>query len=230
MRGALDATPGLAFTTGAGYALVLDRASLHLGAVYLNQSRPLSGAGETGCVLPGIYVGEVFGPLDLDLLSPALQPFPGVGEGTETAARTAEVWLLEGDIEQIDSDRTVLDVAGTATKGGVAWPFTAQVTLGRNRAVPPPNAAMPGANPICKLRIATPIAVDLTPTDGGVLTLRVDVRHMFDGVEFSSATLVSDVPPAYVIPDEKGGVGDQLLAGLRARAGVYDLTFKGGTR
>jgi len=225
--GPADAAPGLTYTTGSGYALTLDRARLHLGAVYLNQNNPLSGAGETGCVLPGIYVGEVFGPLDLDLLSPTLVPFPGSGEGTQTTARTGEVWLLQGDIDQVDSQTVVFDVAGTATKDGTSWPFSAQVTIGQNRALAPPNLALPGANPICKQRIVTPIAIDLTPTENGALVLRIDPRPMFDGVDFTLAMPDASTPPHYVIPDEKGGISDQLFHGLRASAGVYDLRFEG---
>lgn len=225
--GPADSSPGIPYLTGSGYQLTLERAQLHLGAVYLNQNNPLSGAGETGCVLPGVYVGEVFGPLDLDLLSPALVPFPGLGEGTQTSARTAEVWLLEGDIDQVDSQTVVFDVAGTATKGGSSWPFSAQVTIGQNRALSPSSLALPGANPICKQRIVTPIAIDLTPTEGGALTLRIDPRPMFDGVDFSLATPDAGTPPHFVIPDEKGGISDQLFHGLRANAGVYDLHFQG---
>lgn len=223
--GGTGAAPGVAFTTGSGFSLVLDRARLHLGAVYLNENVPLSGGGEGGCVLPGIYVAEAFGPLDLDLLSTAIVPFPTRAHGTETQARTAEVWLLEGDIGREDDTTVILDVAGTATRGPDVYPFSAAVTIGQNRALPAQSAALPGANPICRQRIVTPIAIDLLPVDGKTLSLRVDPRPIFDGVDFTLATKVSDAPPAYVIPDEKGGVGDQLFRGLRRNAGVYRFSI-----
>jgi hypothetical protein len=208
---------------------VLDRATLHFGAVYLNQDNPLSGKGTSGCVLPGIYVGQIFGPLDLDLLSPSAIPFPANGEGTELAALTAEVWLLEGDINTPDSETHVLDVAGTASKNGMSWPFSATVTIGQNRMKPPPDVAMPGANPICAQRIVTPIVPiggSLTPTNGGTLELRVDPRRMFDGVDFSLLTADPTAMPPYVIPDEPGGISDQLFGGLRADSGVYAISFR----
>ena len=75
------------------FQVSLTRAQLRIGAVYLNASVPISGAGATSCVLPGIYVAEAFGPATIDLLSPSLQQFPGTGEGTQNEAKTAEVWL-----------------------------------------------------------------------------------------------------------------------------------------
>jgi hypothetical protein len=221
--GAADVAPAQPFTSGAGFTIELERARLHVGAVYLNENVPLSGAGESSCVLPGIYVAQAFGPLDLDLLSPTVQPFPSRGAGSETLARTAEVWLLEGDIGRPDDQTVVLDVAGVAAKDGQRYPFRGVVTIGRNRERPSPSLATPGANPICRQRIVTPIAVRMTPIDGGVLTLRVDARRMFDGVDFTLAT--ADAEGVYVIPDEKGGVSEQLFDGLRRNAGVYLFSF-----
>ncbi len=220
---------GAPYLTGAGYTLTLDRARLHLGAVYLNQSNPSAGRGHTGCVQPGAYGGELFGPLDLALLSAALQPFPGSGDGTQTQALSAEVWLLEGDIDAPDSETHVLEVAGSATRGGGRWPFSATVTIGQNRMKPAPSLAQPGANPICQQRIVSPIAPAggaLTPTEGGALTLRIDPRAMFEGVDFSLLGDGTSVPATpYVIPDVLGGISDQLFGGLRAAAGVYAISW-----
>src|SRR5207245_11274119 len=105
--GAAVATAPLSLDTSAGYHVSLTRALLHVGAVYLNESNPNPGAGPAPCVLPGIYVAEVFGPVTVDLLSPLLQSFPALGEGTETAAKTAEVWLTGGDVNA-QTDLTAL--------------------------------------------------------------------------------------------------------------------------
>jgi hypothetical protein len=221
--GAPGVTAGVPFTTGSGWTVSLDRAHLHFGAVYLNESVPISGRGEQPCVQDGIYVGQIFGPLDLDLLSDALVPFPVLGQGTETPAHTAEVWLLEGDINRTDDAAEVLGLSGTASRAGATYPFHAAVTIGANRATPPPSLAMPGANPICEKRIVSPIPVDLTPTRGGALTLVVDVRGMLNGLDFSLATPDG---AGFVIPDEAGGAGGQLFAGLHASVGVYTLSFR----
>lgn len=211
------------FTTGLGYDVTLDRARLHVGAVYLNQTVPTSGAQGTSCVLPGVYVAEVFGPVDVDLLSPEVVPFPTAGEGTQTEAKAAEVWLTGGDIDALDDPTVIFDVAGTATRAGASYPFTASVSIGKNRAVPVQNPALPGAYPICRKRIVSPIPVDLVPTDGGTLELRVDPRGAFNGVDFAALEPTGGV---YVVPDEAGGVGGALFKGLYSNAGVYAFAWK----
>jgi len=220
--GPADATGAtLAFDTASGYHVSLTRARLRIGAVYLNQTVPSSGAAASSCVLPGIYVAQVFGPVTLDLLSPLLQPFPVQGEGTQTEAHTAEVWLTGGDVNAPEDPTVILDVAGTASKGAGTYPFEGTVTISDNRATPVQNPSLPGANPICKQRIVTPIVIALTPTSGGVLTLRVDPRGMLQTVDFAAAT-------GGTIPDTNAGPGAALFKGLLSNAGVYQFSW-GGT-
>jgi hypothetical protein len=222
--GPADATGGpLAFTSGQGAQLVLDRAHLHLGAVYLNQSVPTSGAAAAPCINPGVYVGEAFGPVELDLLSPALVPFPTSGEGTQTTARTGEVWLTQGDVDALTDSTVILDLAGTATQDGGVYPFTASVTISSNRTPVVSDPALPGASPICHQRIVSPILVDLTPTEGGTLTVRADPRAMFNGLDFTALG-----PPGaatYAIPDDAAGAGGALFRGLHSNFGVYAFTW-----
>ena len=221
--GPADAASPLVFDTAVGFHVSLTRATLRIGAVYLNTANPSSGAGATSCVLPGIYVAEAFGPVTVDLLSPALQPFPAAGEGTETQATTAEVWLTGGDVNAPVDPTVIFDVAGTATKGGATYPFQGAITISSNRAIPILTPALPGSNPICKQRIVTPIAVDLTPTDGGVLTMRIDPRGMFPTVDFSTLTGTQ-------IPDSSAGAGGVLFKGLLSNAGVYQFTWSQGVK
>jgi len=236
--GPSDVTGGpLSFTTGIGADVTLSKAELHLGAVYWNQSVPSSGAAAGPCVSQGTYVAELFGGLDVDLLSSSAVPFPNAGEGTETRARTAEVWLVgggtnangevsQGDVNTSDDSTVILAVEGTAVQAGSTYPFTAAVTIGANRTPNVTNPAMPGARPICHQRIVTPILVDLTPGNGGTLTLQIDPRPMFDAVDFSKATPVSSEPPLYQIPDTSDGPGGALFKGLTANFGVYAFGFR----
>jgi hypothetical protein len=231
--GPADATGGpLTFSNGFGTQVTLTRAHLTLGAVYLNQNVPVSGAAVTPCILPGTYVGQVFGPVAIDLLSSAPVAFPGQGQGTATPARVAEIWLTSGDIDAIDDDEPVLEVEGTfVTAAGDAAPFSGTVTIGANRARVITNPALPGANPICHQRIVGPVPVSITPTQDGVLTLTVDPRLMFSAVDFS--TLTSPSPPAgdnpvRVIPDVSVGAGTALYKGLIANSGVYAVGWLPG--
>jgi hypothetical protein len=214
------------FTNSLGYHVVLSRARLHVGAVYLNQSVPTSGGQETSCVLPGIYVAEVFGPLTVDALSTKLQEFRGEGEGIALNARAAELWLSGGDINAIDDATVILDAAGVADKDGSEYPFEASLTIGKNRLVPSSNPALPGANPICKQRIVSPIPVDLTPRDGGRLLLRVDARAFFTSVDFATLTAASSDPPLFRFDDSAATSADiNLYRALRSR-GAYQLDWQ----
>jgi hypothetical protein len=227
--GAADVTPS--FVSGNGFAITLTQAQLHVGAVYLNLSVPSSGAAEEPCVLPGVYAGEAFGPchqsvcgLDVDLLSPALTTFTTTGAGIASSAAEAQVWLTSGDINAATDPTPVFTVAGTAAKAGQSFPFAATITIGSNRAIPPPNVASPGANPICQQRIVTPIPLlpRITLASGGRLDLRVDVRIMFDNLDFTQLSAGSD--GVYVIPDAPGGVGGAFFAAVTGWE-LYTVTF-----
>ena len=224
--GPADAAGGpLTFTTRAGAQITLTKASLHIGAVYLNQSRPASGAATEPCILPGIYVAEALGPLDVDLLSPAPQPFPATGEGIQTQAVTAEIWLSSSHINALNDAPVILDVAGTAIQAGQTVPFTSQVTIGARRLPTSTTPAQPSANPICHQRIVTPIRIDITPTNHGTLALRIDPRPMFDTVDFSTAVIPAG-GTTYSIPDDGSQAGEPLFKGMVANSGVYSFTWK----
>jgi len=226
--GPADATGApLTFTNGFGTQITLAHASLTLGAVYLNQTMPVSGAAASPCILPGTYVGQVFGPVTIDLLSSAPVPFPLEGEGTATPAKVAEIWLTSGDIDAVDNNEPVLQVEGSfVTAAGDAGPFSGTVTIGANRKLAVTNPSLPGANPICHQRIVGPVPVSLTPSQGGVLTLAVDPRPMFSAVDFTTLTPAATSTAANgvrSIPDTSAGAGAALYKGLIANSGVYAL-------
>jgi hypothetical protein len=183
----------LAFTTDKGWAVVLTKAKLHLGAVYLDQSVPLSGAGNRECILPGTYVGEVTSGLDVDLLSPKPQAFPGMGHGTTGPAEAAQVWLTGGDINAIDDPTPILVLEGTATLGGDVRPFSAVITIGPNRSTP---SATPGGDPPCGHRIVlvNMHAKPLEVASSGGLLLRIDPRRLFLSLDFSQFTVTTTIP------------------------------------
>lgn len=226
--GPSDATGGaLSFVNQLGYSVTLSKARLHVGAVYLNQTVPISGAQETACILPGTYVAQVLSSVDVNLLSASMQPFPERGRGLGTEAKVGEVWLTGGDINATDDRTVILDAAGIASRSGQDFPFSARLTIGQNRTIPQKEPAYPGANPLCKQRIVTPIPAEITPAEGGTLVLRIDPRVLFHGVEFAEVPKVSDTPPLYRFSDRNDNPADTSLFqnGLRSRANVYAFSF-----
>lgn len=195
VAGPEDAVAGqpLAFTSGA-FEVVLTKASVHVGALYLDQTAPVAGQQVTGCYLTGTYVGQAVPPsgsggLDVDLLNATPQPFPAEGLGiTEPPAMIGQVWLTGGDINTVVDPTPILTVAGTATptgttSSGAAFPFTATITISANHL--PTGAGTGGGDPICKERIVTPVPAALTIQRTGKLLLRVDPRFFFIGIDFS---------------------------------------------
>jgi hypothetical protein len=205
-----------------GWHVQLSKATLHVGAVYLNLAVPISGSQETNCILPGIYTAEELYALDVDVLSTARQTFPQRASGTDDEARTGEVWLTGGDLNTDNDSTLIADIAGTATSAATSLPFSARITISSsNRGIPPSSPAQPSQHPICKQRIVSPIPIDLRPHDGGTLVVTVDTQQWFANVDFSL------VPADGVFPDDNTNAASQnLFTGLRAATTTFQLAFE----
>ena len=215
------AGPGFAIDNGLGWHIMLDEAQLHIGAIYLNRSVPSSGAQVTSCILPGVYTAQELAGLTVDVLSATPQPFPARGTGTSDLPNAAELWLTGGDINASSDTTVIAELAGTASRAAAAIPFTARITIGANRLIPPSDPAQPSMHPICKQRIVSPILLDdLRPSDGGTLRLRIDPAPWFANVDFTS------VAPGAALPDDLTTPASQnLFSGLRSAGGTYTFTF-----
>jgi hypothetical protein len=213
------------FDTAAGYHVALQRAQYTIGAIYLNRARPILGAQDTACVLPGTYAAEVRSKITFDALSPELTRFPQLGHGTSDRALTGEVWLTGGVIDAANDSTTIVDIAGAATRSGKNYTFHGRVTIGQNRAIPSSDPATPGANPICKLRIITPIPIDLTPRAGGHLEVRVSPEIWLDRVDFSKLPGADTAAGELEIPDSSNDpVSAVLFQGVRSTR-AYQFTW-----
>jgi len=223
--GPADAQGGrLTFQNSLGYRIELTEARIFVGGVYLNRSRAVSVSSDTSCSLAGVYVAEVLGGREVDLLSSAPQPFPNVGFTTTERALTGEVWLSQGDVNQTSSSTVVLRVAGSAERRGQAFPFQGKLSIGANRVEPPTDPALPGQHPLCKQRIVSPIEVNLVATGHTSLLLQIDPRGMFGNVDFST---LSETDGTYRFADATGldQASDNLYAGLRRSSGVYRFSW-----
>jgi len=201
--GPKDANGALTFdieiTNGTRWNVELTKAMLHVGAMYLDDSLPVSGAQNTACILPGTYVAEVTTGLDVNLLSSTPQHFPSHGHGTTLGVQAAQIWLTHGDVDTIaDPDPyPILDVEGTASLSSDVRPFVGQITISNNRANTTGN--FPGAYPICKQRVVSPIPTTVGVQAQGGLLLTVDPRQLFNNVDFGQLAKVTD---SYVFSDD----------------------------
>jgi hypothetical protein len=237
-EGPADAQPGYTFTndlvSGPGFQVSLSKAVLHVGAIYLDESVPTSGGGESPCTLPGTYVGEVRPPmgLDADMLSPNLQRIPVDGFGSTIPAAVGQVWLGGPDVNAASDPTVVLDIAGTATRlsDGLSFPFEeSQITISASHDVAA-SQPTPGAHPICGQRIVTPIRVDITLSQAGTLILHLDPRGLFTNVDFSRLPQIGRDPPTYGFSDNGKMDTDQpsrnLYGNLTTPGSVYGLEWQ----
>jgi hypothetical protein len=190
--GVSDANGSLDFDTGAGFRIHLTQASMHIGAIYFRLGQANPGSANASCVGDTTYGLQVPGPVDVDVLSSEQQPFSVLGSATTDLDQSAEIWLVNGNINAVASTTIIAAVAGVATMRGATLPFQGSITIGKNRLIPPPNPAEPGANPICKQRIVSPIPLQLRPTVGGALSLQIDPRPWLDDLNFLALSLGSD--------------------------------------
>ncbi len=225
--GSRDAESGqpLEFFNDRGWDIVLTKATLHVGAIYLDQSRPVSGVQATSCILPGTYVAEVTEGRDVDLLSPALQRFPALGHGTTLDALVGQVWLTHGDVNQItDTDPgPILDLDGTATLKDDVREFRGKITIGSNRQ---DAGGLAGASPICKERIVSPIFTRVALERTGGLLLRIDASQLFINVDFSALPKLGN---GYAFSDSRSS-SDQpsvnLYSNLRSGGSLYTFSWE----
>jgi len=216
---------------GSAWSVSVTQASLHAGAVYLDQSQSVSGAQATGCYLTGTYVAQETSGIDVDLLSPDPQRFPALAHGiTIPAPQIGEVWLTRGYVTAVPSSSPVmpvLTIAGTATQAatGATYPFTGTVTIEANYQT---TGAAAGGDPICKKRIVSLIPAPVTIEPTGGLLLRVDPCRLFVGVDFSQLP-AGATPGTYQFSDDPTAAaysptGADLYGNLHSTA-PYSFTW-----
>ena len=161
--GPSDAGSGepLSFAGSRGWRVTLTTATLHVGALYLAEAMPVSGAQATSCILPGSYVAQVVEGRDIDLLSSEPQAFPALGRGTTLEAHAGQVWLTSSDVNLANAPTpatVILHLLGSAQRAGELRPFEAKLTIAQNRVSASGDAPVGQAgSPICKERIVSPI-------------------------------------------------------------------------
>lgn len=244
-----DASAPFVFTTLTGWSVVLKRADVTLGPVYLNVVRPLTDAplglldlfvkpawahGE-GHLAEGRIVGEVLGQVTFSALSPGLVAFPVKGSVTEEQIRTAEVWFFPRPGVEVDRskiDTVALDVEGEASRDGSSVRFRGKLVLD-DTWQPDVTEGARGTSSIAELRKVRGIQAGFFPTEGGRLEVRFDVRRLFRGADFAalSASPVDADGTRRLVQAKTGTVTtDQVMRnlyqGLREASGTYSVRWR----
>lgn len=220
--GPADAVTGepLSFEGSSGWRVTLTRATLHIGALYLAETMPLSDEQAASCILPGNYVAQVLQGRQIDLLSSEPQAFPVRGRATTLAARAGQVWLTSGDVNLANDPEpptVILDLLGSAERAGELRPFQAKLTIADNRV----DAS--GGSPICNERIVSPIPIGIRPESGGALWLHVDPRLLFTNVDFGALEAEGAV---FAFKDDSSDQASaQLYDNLKQAGPLYDFSW-----
>lgn len=226
-RGPADAVKGKPYSFAAGgHQVTLTKAVLHVGALYLVQSCPTSGAGAEPCTLPATYVGEVRGGGDVDMLDPSLQEMHVTGSGTTIPACTGQVWLMHGDVNASSDPLPILTLQGTIDG---ARSFSASIPIDQSDQPAPASSALPGENPICQLRIVTPIAAHLTLAQGGTLVLELDPKALFVNANLGELPSPPGCPTDLCFTsDGSDQPSVNLFQNLRSSGALYRFEWREG--
>src|SRR5207248_9683943 len=103
--------------------------------------------------------------------------FPARGHGVTGLGRVAQVWLTGGDINAVDDDTVILQIAGSAQKGSDLRAFTGTIRINQDWMA---AGQLAGAAPPCKQRLV-PVPTQVRVEASGGLLVRVDPRILFAG-------------------------------------------------
>ncbi|MBX3226980.1 MAG: hypothetical protein KIT84_41030 [Labilithrix sp.] len=240
-----DSAEPYTFTNPKGWEVTLTRADVTIGPVYVNVLAPLRQAAMLLRLLPearaddlhlgeGRVVGEVLGQVSFDALSPALVPFGATGTITEEQVRTADIWFWPPPgtaAETTNIDAPSVDLAGEAARGAERVRFRGTLIFDEAWA----SDAQPGersALPMTEIRKVRGVPASFFPTEGGALEIRVDVRALFRGADFTSlAASPEDEDGTKILVQSKRGklTTDQVMRnvfqGLRSSSGTYAVRW-----
>jgi hypothetical protein len=224
-RGPSDAVRGQAYTFEMdGQHITLTQATLHVGALYLTQAVATSGGGPAPCVLPGTYdgvfVGEVRGGGDVDLLDPSMQRLSVTGDGDTIPAVTGQVWLMHGDVNAA-TDSPVLTLAGSVELGGTTKTFSASIAIDQSTQGASSSSGLPGENQVCQKRIVSGVAVNVTLEQAGTLVLDLDPKSLFANADFSRLPTTGCQTDLCFTSDSSNQPSTNLLKNLTSPGGLY---------
>ncbi len=244
---------GVSFSNERGWTITLTKADVTLGPVYLNVLTPLSSGQESFLnrfvkkayaqgddhLEGGRIVGEVLSQVKFNALSAELVTFPSRGTVTEEHVRTTDVWFYPAPGVSSDTttiDTVALDVAGTATQGATSMRFRGALIF-NDAWLTDAASGSQASQSIASIRRVRGISSSFLPTDGGVLEVRLDVRALFRGADFSNLDgNPKDADGTKVLVQSKTGkvttdqVMTNLYQGLRSSTGTFTIRWVSKTQ
>jgi len=186
------------------YSVQIMSATMHIGALYLNENPPDTAA----CIDNGLYSDQVPGAIDVDLLSTTPQKWTLPGNGTADLSESVSIWLTDGAKALPATMGAPTDTINSTNYDSTVLPFSAFVTINPlNRGTTPTDPAYPGENPICLQRVISVPLNGLTIHPGDSLLLTIDPRAWFGTtIDFSQLAPVTSIdclgdpsamPPAF---------------------------------
>ena len=206
------------------------QATLHVGAVYLNNARPDLRARRTRTAsCPAVYVGRGDRGPRRRLLSPDAAALPGQAAtaigGPRRRRRGVAHPRRRQRARRQPSRRPRL--AGTAERDGASYPFAGTLTIGQNRATPVERSrAAERSTRSARSASSRRSATDLTPTRRAAACSCASTRAAGSPTSTSrSSTKVSSHPPLYRVRDDdrRSAEHQPLPRTPRATTGVYQL-------
>ncbi len=192
-----------------GWHVELTTAKVYLGPVYLWSGKPLNEARISYYAADqfdfGFLRGQVVDQAPIDLIATAGHATPiGTGDGLAGQALSAELWLSP----PTDGAGYTFEVAGTASKNGLALEFSGGLTID-DSVVDEQN----GDTAFTKRKVRA-IPFDGMVADGGTVTVACDVRRW-----------LSDAPFDDFVPDPAPVVPTTIAAPIAFPDGVWNQWF-----
>lgn len=207
-----------------GWHVELATAKVYLGPVYLWSGKPLNEPriGPTYDVADqfdfGFLRGQVVDQAPIDLIATSGPTPIGSGDGLAGQALSAELWLAP----PTDGTPATFEVAGTATKNGVAIEFSGGLTID-DSVVDQTN----GDTAFTKRKVRA-IPFDGLVAEGGTVTVECDARRWLSSAPFDDYVPIPTPPtPATItapitFPD---GVWNQWFYQVRQARGAGPWTL-----
>ncbi len=236
------------FTNERGFEVLLSKATVTFGPVYLNVVSPRQSssgpdtffrrlvegtahaAGEDH-LGSGRVVGEVLGQVTFDALSDSRIRFPVPGVVTNENVRTVDLWFFPASGQDPETKRVpaALTVEGVARRDGRSIPFRGALVLDDSW-LPDAKVGSREARTLADIRRLRGISASLVPTEGGALEVSLDVRALFRGADFDALEANPiDSDGARRLVQGKATGADQVMTnlfqGLKSSSGVWTVRW-----